>query len=156
MYGDAGWGVLVKRGKYGADGFSEELVDAAVELFEEWQPRPMPAWVTAVPSRQHSELVPDFARRLAARLGLPYRDALVKVRDTVAQKTMQNSVQQARNVLEAFAAAPPQMLDGPVLLVDDMVDSRWSLTVCGVALAEAGSGPVVPLVLAQTSQGASP
>ncbi len=154
MYGDGGWGQLVRDGKYGPGGFADELADAAVEMLQEWNPDPMPTWVTCVPSKRRPELVPAFARRLADRLGLPFRDALAKVRETPQQKTMQNSFQQARNVLGAFAAVPGQVLDGPVLLVDDMVDSRWSLTACGVALAEAGSGPVVPLALAQSTTGA--
>jgi len=38
---------------------------------------------------------------------------------------------------------------GPVLLVDDVHDSRWTLTVVGAALRDAGSGPVHPFTLAQ-------
>ena len=142
-------------GKYGQDRFADELVDAVAEMLEDWQPDPAPEWVTAVPSRRHPDLVPNFARRLADRLGVPYRDALVKVRDTEEQKQMQNSVQQVRNTVGAFAAVPEQVLDGPVLLVDDMVDSRWSMTACGIALAEDGSGPVLPLALAETTRGAA-
>ena len=37
---------------------------------------------------------------------------------------------------------------GAVLLVDDLVDSRWTLTVAARALRRAGSGPVLPFVLA--------
>ncbi|MEX2553037.1 MAG: hypothetical protein WD627_08580 [Actinomycetota bacterium] len=37
---------------------------------------------------------------------------------------------------------------GPVLIVDDMFDSGWTLTVIGVALRESGSGPVFPFALA--------
>jgi ATP-dependent DNA helicase RecQ len=36
-----------------------------------------------------------------------------------------------------------------VLLVDDLVDSRWSVTIAGRALRQAGAGAVLPLVLAQ-------
>lgn len=154
IYGDAGWGQEVKAGKYGDEGFSDQLVDATVEMIKnDLQPDPFPTWVTAVPSRRHPNLVPDFAQRLADRLGLPYRLALVKVTETPQQKSMQNSPQQARNAMTAFAAVNAKVLPGPVLLVDDMVDSRWSLTVCGVMLAEAGSGPVVPVALGQTSTG---
>jgi ATP-dependent DNA helicase RecQ len=156
MYGDAGWGKLVADGKYRQGRFDEQLVEAVVEMLADWKPDPAPTWVTAVPSRRSPELVPAFARRLAARLGLPYGDALVKVRDTAPQKTMQNSFQQARNALAAFDAVTEEVRGGPVLLVDDMIDSGWSLTVCGVLLAEAGSGPVVPLALAQSTQGAQP
>ena len=39
---------------------------------------------------------------------------------------------------------------GSVLLVDDMVDSRWTLTVSAWLLRGSGSGEVWPLALAQT------
>jgi ATP-dependent DNA helicase RecQ len=41
--------------------------------------------------------------------------------------------------------------DGPVLLVDDLIDSRWTATTIGVLLREAGSGPVLPIALARGS-----
>lgn len=154
IYGDAGWGTLVKEGKYGGGGFDEELVEAVAEMIAtDLEPDPPPTWVTAIPSRRAPDLVPGFARRLANRLGLPYRSALAKARDTPPQKEMENSAQQARNVIGSFAVDPAEIDPGPVFLVDDMVDSRWSLTVCGAALLEAGSGPVYPIALGQTTTG---
>ena len=38
-----------------------------------------------------------------------------------------------------------------VLLVDDVVDSRWTLTVCGYRLMEAGCEAVYPFALADSS-----
>jgi len=40
---------------------------------------------------------------------------------------------------------------GAVLLVDDMVDSRWTMTVAAYLLLTSGSGPVHPLALASTA-----
>lgn len=155
VYGDAGWGRLVSQAKYGEDRFDEELVEAAAELVERvWSPEPRPEWVTAMPSRR-TDVVADYAQRLADRLGLPYREALVKVRDTPPQKRMENSHQQLRNVIDAFAVAEGQILPGPVLLVDDVVDSRWSLTECARLLREAGAGPVLPFTLADSSRSGS-
>lgn len=155
IYCDAGWGQAVKAGKYEEDRFSERLADAVVEMIcDDLAPDPFPQWVTAVPSLRDPERVPAFARLVADRLDVPYRPALVKTGETAQQKQMENSIQQARNALGAFAAVPSEVLDGPVLLVDDMVDSRWTLTVCAAALLEAGSGPVFPVALAQTSTGA--
>ena len=39
-------------------------------------------------------------------------------------------------------------IPGPLLLVDDVADSRWTLTVAGALLREAGVPAVLPLVLA--------
>lgn len=155
IYDDAGWGKLVKAGKYREEGFDEELVEAVAEILaDHLQPNETPTWVTAIPSRRAPDLVPSFARRLASRLELEYREALEKTVDTPQQKTMENSYHQAGNALSSFRAIPEAVIAEPVFLIDDMVDSGWSLTVCGVLLAEAGSGPVVPIVLADTSKGA--
>ena len=146
-WGDAGWGGLVRRGKYQDHRFAEELVDACVALLQRWHPEPFPEWVTAIPSHHHPDLVPDFARRLAGSLRLPFRQALVKKADRPEQngETMNNSDQQARNVLGSLAIERSAMLSGPVLLVDDMVDSRWTFTVASRLLRERGSGEVWPL-----------
>ncbi len=155
MYGDAGWGRLVRTGKYEAHRFDDDLVDAVARMVAaDWRPEPQPTWVTAVPSLRRPDLVPDFARRLADRLGLPFRPVIAKIEDTPPQKEMQNSAQQARNAINAFALTG-RIPDGPVLLVDDIVDSRWTLTVCGVLLREAGSGPVFPVALATAAGGGS-
>ena len=61
---------------------------------------------------------------------------------------MENSVQQYANVADAFGVTAP-VPTGPVLLVDDIVDSKWTLTVVAAALRQTGSGPVFPIVLAR-------
>jgi ATP-dependent DNA helicase RecQ len=61
---------------------------------------------------------------------------------------MQNSYHQAHNLAGAFAIVPHTIRDGPVLLVDDVVDSGWTFTVLAALLREAGSGPVLPVALA--------
>jgi len=151
-WGDPGFGDLVKSGKQQTGHFSDQLVTAAVRLIRQrWVPQPAPAWVTCVPSHRHAALVPDFARRLAHELGLPFVDCLRKVRETEPQKTRQNSVQQVHNLDRAFEVDQNTLQAGPVLLIDDMVDSRWTFTVLGFKLRQAGSGPVFPFALADTS-----
>ncbi len=149
IWGDAGWGEKVRRGKCQDRRFADELVQACAGLVREWQPDPAPTWVTCVPSRRHPDLVPDFARRLAARLGLSFAPVLAMTEDRPEQKSMANSVQQALNVDGLMSmTTPPQT--GPVLLLDDMVDSRWTLTVSSWLLRSNGSGEVYPLALALT------
>jgi ATP-dependent DNA helicase RecQ len=153
FYGDAGWGRMVIDGKYRQGRFADELVDAAARLIrEDWQPDPPPDWVTAVPSIRRPELVRDFAERLAARLRLPFRPALRKSEETRQQKEMRNSYQQWRNVDQVIEVEPEFVSDGPVLLVDDVFDSRWTFTVCGVKLRGAGAGVVHPFALADASR----
>jgi ATP-dependent DNA helicase RecQ len=153
IYSDSGWGSLVAEAKYREERFDQKLVDAAAQLIRDvWQPDPPPTWVTAIPSLR-STLVPDFAERLAHALWLPFHESIVKVREKPPQKEMENSVQQARNVIDAFEARSAEVGAGPVLLVDDMVDSKWSMTVCALRLRQAGSGPVYPLALAVATKG---
>jgi ATP-dependent DNA helicase RecQ len=117
----------------------------------EWNPQPKPTWVTCVPSLRHPDLVPNFAGRLAAALGLPFHVVIAKTDGRPEQKTMANSTQQASNIDGSLALINGQLVShGPVLLVDDMVDSRWTLTVAAWLLRKGGSGEVWPLVLSQT------
>jgi ATP-dependent DNA helicase RecQ len=39
-------------------------------------------------------------------------------------------------------------LDGPVLLVDDRIETGWTMTVAAMRLRAAGASAVLPLVLA--------
>jgi ATP-dependent DNA helicase RecQ len=105
-----------------------------------------PAWVAAVPSRRPGDPVTDFARRLAAALGLPFERLVERVADTPPQREMANSAQQVANVRGAFAVAgeaPP----GACLLVDDVRFSGWTLAMVAGRLRRRGSGPVHPLAL---------
>ena len=147
-WGDVGWGGLVRAGKYTDGRFSDELVDACVRLVREWAPSPGPAWVAPVPSLRRPELVPEFAHRLAEALGLPCQRVLERTQGHPEQKGMENSTYQALNVLQSLAICD-QLAPGPVLLVDDIVDSRWTMTVAAYLLRSHGSGEVWPLSLSQ-------
>ena len=150
VWGDEGWGSLVRQGKSRDGRLADQLVEACATMTRSWAPQPPPAWVACIPSRRHPQLVPDFARRLATALSLPFHPVLDKTDDRPAQKQMANSSQQARNVDGALAIRG-QVPTGPVLLVDDMVDSGWTLTVAAYLLTANGSGPVHPLALASTA-----
>ncbi len=152
IYGDAGWGMLVKRGKYQDGSFSDELIEATAEMIlRHWRPDPMPCWVTGVPSLRRPELVSSFARRLARQLGLPFVEAIEKVRTTAEQKDQQNSHYRLENLRRAFVVnVPDPQRRRDVLLVDDMVDSRWTLTYLAALLRQHGVGRVYPVVLAMT------
>ncbi|MBU1984783.1 RecQ family ATP-dependent DNA helicase, partial [bacterium] len=150
-WGDAGWGEQVRRGKFSKERYEDDLLDGAVEMIRKrWKPEPFPRWVACVPSLRHPGLVPDLAKRLAAALALPFVDCIRKTRETAPQKEMQNSYQQSRNLADSFQVDRTQVRGDAVLLVDDMVDSRWTFTVIAALLREAGSGPVFPFALAKT------
>ena len=141
MWGDAGWGSLVRQGKSQDGRFADQLVEACAAMVRTWAPQPAPTWVACIPSLRHPNLVPDFARRLATALNLPFYPVLEKTDDRPAQKQMENSSQQARNV-DGSLRIKGTLPAGAVLLVDDMVDSRWTMTVAAYLLLTNGSGPV--------------
>ena len=150
-YGDGLWGDLVKKGKYQYGYFSKELVDASAHLIKDiWRPDPFPGWVVPIPSRRHPTLVVEFARLLAAKLGLPLHNCLERISNPPEQKQMENSLFQSKNVLSSLRLTGT-ICSEPVLLVDDIVDSRWTLTMAGYLLLNNGSGPVYPFTLAQAS-----
>lgn len=151
LWGDAGWGQLVVSGKYKTERFDDALVDACDKMIEGWSPDPTPEWVTCIPSLNRPTLVPDFAKRLADSLGIPFSLAIEKVKATPAQKEMQNSFQQAHNLDGAFEVDSNAVLNGPCLLVDDMVDSRWTITIAAALLRREGCEAVLPLALALNS-----
>jgi ATP-dependent DNA helicase RecQ len=163
MLGDPGWGRDVARGRSEGGGrsdgggreptarFEDHLAGAAMEVIRgRWRPNPMPEWVTCVPSASRPGLVEAFAERLASTLALPYVPSLTSSAGP-PQAEMANSAQQAANARDRLGAHASVVRSGPVLLVDDLVDSRWTLTVAGSLLREHGSGPVLPFALAAVS-----
>jgi ATP-dependent DNA helicase RecQ len=133
--GDGGWDPVVQAGDL--DG---ELLDAAAEVVRAWG-APV-EWVTAVPSRR----MPDFARKLADRLGLPYADALERVEARPPQREMANSAQQVANVRGAFAVTA-DLPAGACLLVDDVRFSGWTLAMLAGQLRRRGAPAVYPFAL---------
>lgn len=151
VWGDGGWSGLVRRGKQVDERFDDRLVRASARLIRRsWSPDGLIEWVTFVPSIRNPGLVADLAVRLAESLGLPCQDVVAKVRETAPQKTMQNNQQQYAHIRGVFEVRGP-VPAGPVLLVDDIVDSRWTMTAIGWLLRDAGSGPVYPFALANTA-----
>lgn len=148
-YGSTGWGGLVIRGKYKDDYFDDRLVEAAADVLADFVKEHDITWVTPIPSIRRPMLVPGFARRLAARLGLRYEEKISKTQNVVCQKELNNSFRQQQNAMISFEVKLP--LAGNVLLVDDMVDSKWTFTVCGYKLRKNGSGKVFPFALANSA-----
>ena len=103
-------------------------------------------------NREHWEDVEESLQRDEVDI-LPFHRVLDKTEDRPEQQTMANSTQQARNVDGSLVVAVESLPGGPVLLVDDMADSRWTLTVAAWLLRTHGAGEVWPLALALTSHG---
>ena len=147
-YADAGYGMAVQKGKYLDGYFSDELVDASVKILSEFIKNNNIEWITPVTSKRHTELVPDFAKRLADKLDIGYFEGIKKL-DAEEQKKFENSDGQYKNANDSFEII--QVKKENILLVDDMVDSRWTFTVCTIKMREMGSGDIYPFALANTA-----
>lgn len=148
-WNDAGWGSLIATDRR-AGHFRDELVQAVYEMIMfRWKAEATPKWLTCVPSTRHPDLVPSFARRLAEKLSIPFHPVVSRIKDTPPQKELENSVFQCRNLDGAFKITG-EVPAGPVFLIDDLIDSGWTVTVVSALLREAGSGPVLPVVLASS------
>jgi ATP-dependent DNA helicase RecQ len=145
VYGDGGWGSVVRSHIRKGTPLADEVLDAAVQVIKGW--RPGVAWVTSIPW-SNGAFVGDAASRLAEKLGLPYVECVTHTRAHRPQTEMENSAQQVANVWGAFKLSG-ETPTGPVLLVDDTVDSRWTMTVVGALLLEAGVEAVHPFALAK-------
>lgn len=151
-WADAAWGGLVEEGKH-AGRFRDELVDAMAQMIQQrWKPMPQPQWVTCVPSLKHPNLVPEFAKKLAVKLGLPFVSVVSKIQDNDPQKLQNNRYHQCSNLDGVFSVGD-NVPEGPVLLVDDVVDSGWTMTVLAALLRQQGSGEVYPVALASSASG---
>ncbi len=144
--GDGGWGTVLREAR--ASGVAPiELLQAAEELIGRWRPDPWPEWIVFVPSSTGT-MSADLATALALVLDLPVHPVLQRVGQRPPQRSMANSSQQLANVHDAFALSG-EVPSGPVLLVDDLVNSRWTMTMVGALLRRAGAGVVHPFALAQ-------
>ena len=150
-YGDPGYGELVKRDKYSPKKrFCDELVGKSAKVLRPLVNEKGIKYITCVPSLR-SDIVLDFSNRLAESLGLTFVE-LLKKSNTRQQKEMQNSSFQCGNAMHSFSLLDGVEVPDKVLLVDDVVDSRWTLTACGYYLSQGGCGEIYPFALADSSQ----
>lgn len=149
-YGDAGYGELVKQGKYSKEErFSDALVSKSAEVLKAFVRENDINHICCVPSLR-SDIVKDFALRLASSLKLDFVDVLGKT-EARPQKEMENSAHQCANAYASFFVKNNEKIPNNILLIDDVVDSRWTFTVCGYKLMEAGAEKVYPFALADSS-----
>lgn len=105
-------------------------------------------YIVPVPSRK-SDSLKIFCQELSKNLNCYHESYLVKVKDNEQQKLMENTPHQKRNLDGVFAVTQNADLhDVQIILVDDVINSGWTFTVCSALLKEAGAKEVYPLALA--------
>ncbi|MFI6386039.1 RecQ family ATP-dependent DNA helicase [Nonomuraea sp. NPDC050547] len=152
---DIGWGNRLRELFAGGDAaVSDEMFKAVVQVLAAWEWRERPVAVVSVPSGSRPVLVRGFAERLAQVGRLTYLGELgYRAGSPGSQFNSAKRVQAIRATL----AMPKELgaaiaaCGGPVLLVDDRVDTGWTMTLGAALIRHAGAPAVLPFVLATTS-----
>jgi ATP-dependent DNA helicase RecQ len=130
----------------------DDVVAACVEVLRHWGWDTRPAAVVAMPSRSRPLLVGSLAERLSTIGRLPLLGTLAYAHGGPPEdRAPGNSAFRLAAVWDRVVV-PPELAaelpaEAPVLLVDDLADSRWTLTVAARALRRAGAAGVLPFVL---------
>ncbi len=131
-----------------------QLAGACLQVLREWDWDERPAAVAWVPGLSRPRLVAALGEGLA-RAGRLHVLGSLGLAPGAAPLPRANSTFRVRDLWTRFHVTPQQEavlpgLPGPVLLVDDLVDSRWTMTVAGRLLKRAGARAVLPFALAAT------
>jgi ATP-dependent DNA helicase RecQ len=154
---DLGWGQRLRNlvGPDAPDGeVPEAVVTAVVDVLRHWNWEERPAAVVSVPSRRRPQLIGSLAARISQIGRLTQLGSLDYAGTGPQGERGGNSafrlaaVWDSLTVPDAVVASLGQLGGAPVLLVDDLADSRWTLTIAARALRQAGAGAVLPFVLA--------
>ncbi|MCH8613411.1 RecQ family ATP-dependent DNA helicase [Arsenicicoccus dermatophilus] len=151
---DLGWGQRVRALVSGPDApVDEALLRACVPVLRDWGWDERPFAVTWVPSRTRPQLVESLARGLASMGRMVDLGPLELVDGGPTGERGGNSAFRLAGVWDRVAVPPIvrdnlELSPGAVLLVDDLVDSRWTMTVAARALRRAGATRVLPFALA--------
>jgi ATP-dependent DNA helicase RecQ len=156
---DIGWGGMLRA--LLAEGAPDEPVTepvmaAAIKVLAAWDWAQRPAGVLTLPSHTRPRLIASLGQRLADVGRLPYLGALAYTGDAGSGPRRHNSAQRLSSLWHALEVpgdirAAVSGLDGPVLLVDDRIETGWTMTVAVRLLREAGASGALPLALAVTA-----
>jgi ATP-dependent DNA helicase RecQ len=149
-----------------------DMLAAVVKVLTAWEWAQRPAAVVAMPSRTRPQLVSSLAGQIATIGRMPDLGPLdlgplepgplepgplepgpLDLGEAARPARQHNSAQRLLAVWNSVVV-PEQMradlarLEGPVLLVDDRIETGWTMTVAAMRLREAGATGVLPLVLA--------
>ncbi len=151
--GDGGWGPEVAALLDGSSSeISPEMVNGIVGILKRWEWDERPGWICPMPSRRNGRVIDAVANEIG-RLGkLPVHRVLRRDDSAGFQADQSNSAFQVANVWGLLSVDEEAMPDAdvrsmPVLLIDDVADSRWTITVAAFILQQSNSGSVLPFVL---------
>ncbi len=135
----------------------DALLRACAQVLGAWDWDQRPGAIVSIPSRRRPQLVAGLGRGLGQLGRLLYLGELDLAHGGPTGKPGGNSAFRLAAVWERFVVGPElsrriaELGDQPILLVDDLADSRWTMTVAGRELRRAGACSVLPFVLALTA-----
>ncbi|MBL3698196.1 RecQ family ATP-dependent DNA helicase [Leucobacter luti] len=153
---DLGWGGQLRE-LFAAGAADRELPDAllgaVIATLRDWPWEARPVGIVAMPSLSRPRLIGSTAAAIAERGKLPFLGTLDLDESRPATGPGGNSAFRLASVWGRWSVGPElaatvSQAPGPLLLVDDLVDSRWSLTVAARELRRAGAPAVLPFALA--------
>ncbi len=151
---DLGWGARLRRLLDEPDAeVSEDVVQAAVKVLASWDWSDRPAAVMALDSQAHPLLISSLARKLAELGRLADLGTLRYAADR-RPVTAANSAYRVAALHQSWSSPDADKIrvaGGPVLLVDDMTDTGWTMTMAARVVRAAGAPEVLPFALAATS-----
>ncbi|TXT16191.1 MAG: ATP-dependent DNA helicase RecQ [Erysipelotrichaceae bacterium] len=152
IYGDSGYGKMIAEDKYKTGFVRDELIDASIKLIREWEEFPKDdSCICFIPSTKRPNFVKDFAYKVAEDLGMEVYNILVKRETGFSQKNFQNGAKQYDNAMKSFEIKHGIKLPTNILLIDDIVDSRWTLVAATIKLKEIGRHDVYPFTIANSN-----
>lgn len=144
---DLGWGTRLRRLLDEPDGeVPDDVVQAAIEVLKAWNWTTRPTAVLAMDSATRPLLIRSLAARLA-QLGRLTDLGVLGYRAGHRPITAANSAYRVAGLRDAWEP-PAQSVAGPVLLVDDVADTGWTLTMAARVVRRAGASAVLPFALA--------
>ena len=127
------------------------------KVLASWDWKQRPAAVVTMPSRTRQELITSLGQRISAIGRLPYLGALgyvsatARARGATTAPSASAALWRALIVPDELSGALKANGSGPVLLIDDQIDTGWTMTVATMLLRDAGAPAVLPLALAVTT-----
>ena len=148
---DIGWGTRLRELVEVPDApdvpVPADILEACVRVLAGWGWERRPVGVVGLGSRTRPRQLAHLARRIAEIGRLPLLGMLEPAGERPAAHA--NSAQRLAAVWDGVADPGFDLPAGPVLLIDDVIDSGWTMTVAVRQLRRAGAAAVLPFALAQ-------
>lgn len=150
-YGDEPYGSIVAECKTNKIDYPEEILNRCIEVIKMKMKETDFVGITFIPSN-NNHLMDTLAAKIASTLNLKLLDLFKKTNQN-SQKSMNNHHRQRENSEKSYELKNYSQINGKIILIDDMVDSGYTLAYCGKLLLSSSlrCDQVFPLALADSS-----